>query len=124
MNCPANMLEAMHICDSCISNLPDENLKNFANEIQSFIDKIDLRAEEIEKKAGKENFEGFIKNMDLEKLEKFEGGISKPEELARMINESVFNGDWEKQIEWIEKYGSQEQKEDIPLIKRLMKENI
>ncbi len=43
------------------------------------------------------------------------------EGMARMFNDLIFDGDWKKHIEWIEKYGGDEQKrEDIPLLKELM----
>lgn len=43
------------------------------------------------------------------------------EGLTRMFNDLVFDGDWKKHIEWIEKHGSDEEKtEDIPLIKKWM----
>jgi hypothetical protein len=51
--------------------------------------------------------------------------ITKPEDIARMFNEVFFHGDWEKHIEWIKKYGSEEQRrEDIPLLEKLMREDM
>jgi hypothetical protein len=63
--------------------------------------------------------------MDVKKFEEWDLDITKPEEIARMFNEVFFHGDWEKHIEWIKTYGSEEQKrEDIPLLEKLMREDM
>jgi hypothetical protein len=70
-------------------------------------------------------FRTLIDNMDVKKFEEWDLDITKPEEIARMFNEVFFHGDWEKHIEWIKTYGSEEQKrEDIPLLEKLMREDM
>jgi hypothetical protein len=70
-------------------------------------------------------FRTLIDNMDVKKFEEWDLDITKPEEIARMFNEVFFHGDWKKHIEWIKKYGSEEQqREDIPLLEKLMREDM
>jgi hypothetical protein len=60
-------------------------------------------------------------DIDLERLKSFNGELTKPEDMARFLNEVFFRGDWSKHIEFIKKHGSERQKkEDIPLIRQLM----
>jgi predicted transcriptional regulator len=70
-------------------------------------------------------FNILIDNMDVKKLEELDVDLTKAEEIARLFNEVFFHGDWEKYIEWIKMYGSEkQQREDIPLLEKLMKEDM
>jgi len=72
-----------------------------------------------------EGFNALIDNMDVKKIKELDVDIETAEGIARMFNEVFFHGDWKKHIEWIKKYGSEEQKrEDIPLIEKIMKEDM
>lgn len=42
------------------------------------------------------------------------------EYIAIQIRDKLFNGSWEKMLEWIRKEGSNEQKKDILMIKKLI----
>lgn len=71
-----------------------------------------------------EDFEETIKNfkregidVDLERLETFEGELKTAEGIAKMFNWVIFKGDWKKQLEWEEKHG-----QDVELIKKIMSE--
>lgn len=70
-------------------------------------------------------FNILIDNMDVKKFKEIDVDLGTTEGIIRMINEVFFHGDWKKQIEWIKKYGSEEQKrEDIPLIEELIMKNL
>ncbi|MEA2054877.1 MAG: hypothetical protein U9O96_07240 [Candidatus Thermoplasmatota archaeon] len=71
--------------------------------------------EELEKEVEKFRKEGI--DVDLSRMETFEGELKTAEGIAKMINYVIFKGDWEKQLEWEEKHGHPE---DVELVKKIV----
>lgn len=75
----------------------------------------DVSDEQFEKMLDDFRKEGF--EPDMKRLESIKGDIRKPEDVARFLNEFLFHGDWEKQLEWTRKKG---RTKDVELLERMM----
>ena len=79
---------------------------------------------DISEERFQEAMEGFRKEgleLDMRKLKDFKGGLRTEEDVVRLFNEALFQGDWEKQLEWARKRG---RTEDAELIERIMGEGV
>ena len=119
MDCPEEMIEAeVHVCPDCIRKDKSE-IGMFAAIMQESLDKIGLIITKIQHLDERE-IRKILDRIDSEKLMEFKDDFTTEEGLLRMINKAVFGGNWKKYVEWIEKYGTEEQKsKDIALIRKI-----
>jgi len=119
MECPKSMTAAaMHICSNCTGKAGDEKMQAFAKDAQRVIDYIGAIGENLEKMGikGKE-FDDIMKSVDPKAFESVKENPDTEEGLAKIMNKLIFRGDWQKQLEWTEKHGTQG---DVEVVRRGM----